>query len=181
MGMLFGGSVDEAAATTEPHLRKLIHVHNTMRRLSFDLDDLVLVGSGGERIRCAEHDGSGDGPHLLGLITLIGFQSRTTDMHFEPTENSVEVRMRIDGGLVKLVEINKDKAKRLYGVIKVLCETKMGANQEVLEGSYSTTAPGRRSDYRVSFHAVCSWSETGDSCSRRRQRSRDTQAARSTR
>ena len=151
MGMLFGGTVNEAAAETEPHMRKLVHVHNSMRSIGFGLDELTLIGSGGERINCGEHEGSGDGPHLLGLITLIAFQSRTTDMHFEPTEDSVEVRMRIDGTLVKLVEIDKDKSKRLYGVIKVLCETKMGANQEVLEGNYSTKGAGRRSDYRVSF------------------------------
>lgn len=146
---LFGGGA--STVEDQPHLRKLIHIHDTLRNIGFSLDKLVFVGSGGERISVAEHIGSGDGPHMLGLITLVGFQSRTTDMHFEPADEHVDVRMRIDGTLVHLCKIPKDSVKRLYGVIKVLCETKLGANQEVLEGNYSSVAPKRRSDYRVSF------------------------------
>lgn len=149
LGRLFGGGSSQTEV--EPHLRKLTHIHNTLRDLGFSLDKLVFVGSGGERIAVNEHIGSGDGPHMLGLITLVGFQSRTTDMHFEPSDEHVEVRMRIDGTLVPLCRIPRDSVKRLYGVIKVLCETKMGASQEVLEGNYSSIAPKRRSDYRVSF------------------------------
>lgn len=151
MGFLFGGSSGSSEETIQPHLRKLVHIHGTLRNLGFSLDKLFLVGSGGEKISVAEHDGTGDGPHLLGLITLIGFQSRTTDLHFEPADDGVDLRMRIDGTLVHLVKIPKEYIRKLYGIIKVLCETKMGASQEVLEGSYSTTALKHRADYRVSF------------------------------
>ena len=149
LSRLFGGG--SSAVEDQPHLRKLIHINDTLRNLGFSLDKLVLVGSGGEKIAVGEHIGSGDGPHVLGLITLIAMQSRTSDMHFEPADEHVDVRMRIDGALVHLVKIPKDSVKRLYGIIKVLCETKMGASQEVLEGNYSSVAPKRRSDYRVSF------------------------------
>ncbi|MEZ6122936.1 MAG: ATPase, T2SS/T4P/T4SS family [Planctomycetaceae bacterium] len=151
LGFLFGSGGGDSDYKDQPHLRKLTHIHRTMKDLGFSLDKLILVGSGGEKISVAEHDGSGDGPHLLGLLTLIGFQSRTSDMHFEPTPDGVDIRMRIDGTLTHLVRIPHENVKRLYGIIKVLCQTKMGASQEVLEGSYSTVAPGRRSDYRVSF------------------------------
>lgn len=151
LGFLFGGTTGSSEETTQPHLRKLVHIHGTLKNIGFSLDELTLIGSGGEKISVAEHDGTGDGPHLLGLITLIAFQSRTTDMHFEPSSEGVDLRMRIDGSLVSLVTIPKEYVRKLYGIIKVLCETKMGASQEVLEGSYSTQAPRRRSDYRVSF------------------------------
>jgi len=151
LGFLFGGSTGSVEEATQPHLRKLVHIHGTLKDIGFSLDKLILVGSGGEKISVAEHDGTGDGPHLLGLITLIAFQSRTTDMHFEPSAEGVDLRMRIDGTLVHLVTIPKEYIRKLHGIIKVLCETKMGASQEVLEGSYSTVAPKRRSDYRVSF------------------------------
>ncbi|MEQ9407902.1 MAG: ATPase, T2SS/T4P/T4SS family [Fuerstiella sp.] len=149
LGFLFGGA--SAESTDRPHLRKLTHIHQNLRNLGFSLDKLVFVGSGGEEIRVREHIGSGDGPHLLGLLTLIAFQSRTSDIHLEPSATGVDVRMRIDGTLVHLVEFPREDVKRLFGIIKVLCETKLGAHQDVLEGSYSTVAPGRRSDYRVSF------------------------------
>lgn len=149
LGFLFGSRSPES--TEPPHLRKLHHIHETLRDLGFSLDKLIFVGSGGEEIRVREHIGSGDGPHLLGLLTLIGFQSRTSDMHLEPSASGVDVRMRIDGTLVHLVEFPKESVKRLFGIIKVLCETKLGASQDVLEGNYSSVAPGRRSDFRVSF------------------------------
>ncbi|APZ95834.1 ATPase, T2SS/T4P/T4SS family [Fuerstiella marisgermanici] len=149
MGFLFGGAEDDS--TEPPHLRKLSHIHKTLRSLGFSLDKLIFVGSGGEEVSVREHIGTGDGPHLLGLLTLIGFQSRTTDIHMEPSASGVDVRMRIDGTLVHLVEFPKESVKRLFGIVKVLCETKLGASQDVLEGNYSSVAPGRRSDYRVSF------------------------------
>ncbi len=150
MGFLFGSA--ETSAEQEPHLQKLLHVHGTLHDLGFSVDKLVLIGSGGkEQISVSEHIGTGDGPHLLGLLTIIAFQSKTTDLHLEPSAEGVDVRMRIDGTLVHLVEIPKSAINRLYGIVKVLCETKMGASQEVLEGSYSVVGPKRRSDYRVSF------------------------------
>lgn len=149
LGFLFGSGGEDAS--DPPHLRKLNTIHENLRNVGFTLDKLVLIGSGNEEISVREHIGSGDGPHLLGLLTVIAFQSKTTDMHLEPTQSGVDVRMRIDGTLVHLIEIPKDAIKRLYGIIKVLCETKLGAQQDVLEGNYSTIAPGRRSDYRVSF------------------------------
>lgn len=149
MSFLFGSSPD--SSSTPEHLLKLQNIHENLRDIGFSRDKLVFVGSGGEEIPVRQHEGSGDGPDLLGLLTVIAFQSKTTDMHLEPTAAGVDVRMRIDGTLVHLIEFPKDEVKRLYGVIKVLCETKLGAKQEVLEGSYSTIAPRRRSDYRISF------------------------------
>ena len=149
MSFLFGSGPD--SSSKPEHLLKLQNIHDNLRDIGFSSDRLVFVGSGGEEIPVRQHQGSGDGPDLLGLLTLIAFQSKTTDMHLEPTASGVDVRMRIDGTLVHLIEFPKDEVKRLYGVIKVLCETKLGARQEVLEGSYSTVAPRRRSDYRVSF------------------------------
>ncbi|GAB5441801.1 MAG: hypothetical protein Fues2KO_21500 [Fuerstiella sp.] len=149
LGMLFGSGGSESIEA--PHIRKLQAIHENLGGLGFSLEQVVFVGSGGEEITVREHVGSGDGPHLLGLLTLIAFQSKTTDIHMEPSQSGVDIRMRIDGTLVHLVEFPKDGVKRLYGIIKVLCETKLGAQQDVLEGNYSSIAPGRRSDYRVSF------------------------------
>lgn len=149
MAFLFGSGGEDV--TEAPHLRKLSSIHDNLRNIGFSVDKLVFIGSGGEEIGVREHMGTGDGPHLLGLLTVIAFQSKTTDIHMEPSQSGVDVRMRIDGTLVHLVEFPKDSVKRLYGIIKVLCETKLGASQDVLEGNYSTIAPGRRSDYRVSF------------------------------
>lgn len=147
-GSLFGGGGQKAREHREPHLEKLYRVSERLPPVSFGLDKLILLGSGGDEIRVS---GRSEGIEVLGLMTLIAIQSRSTDMHVEPTASGADVRMRIDGGLVKLVTLPKEATNKIGGVVKVLCQTKMGAKQEVQEGNYSVLAPGRRADYRVSF------------------------------
>ncbi len=122
-----------------------------MPQLKFGLDKVILIGSGGEEINVADHMRKGDGADLLGLITLLAYQSKSTDIHFEPGPDGADVRMRIDGSLVQLVHLPKTPTNRTYGVVKVLCECDLGSRREIQEGNYSVVAPGRRSDYRVSF------------------------------
>ncbi|MCA9085569.1 MAG: type II/IV secretion system protein [Planctomycetaceae bacterium] len=149
MGFLFGNR--KTVEDEHPHLRKLAHVQRTLQDIGFGPEKLVFVGAGGDEISVREHMNSGDGPHLLGLVTTIAFQSKTTDIHCEPSASGVEIRMRIDGTLVPLVEIPKAAIQKMYGVIKVLCQIQIGGKLDVQEGSYSSVAPGRRSDYRISF------------------------------
>ncbi len=110
-----------------------------------------MVGSGQDELPLREHTGSGDGAEIMGLLTLLGFQSKATDIHFEAAPGGADVRMRIDGSLVQLVHLPQAAMNRAYGVVKVLCEADLGSRRSVQEGSYSVVAPGRRADYRVSF------------------------------
>ncbi|MCA9048969.1 MAG: Flp pilus assembly complex ATPase component TadA [Planctomycetaceae bacterium] len=149
MGFLFGSR--RTIEDEHPHLKKMNHVIGTLRDIGFGPEKIVFVGAGGDEIAVAEHMNTGDGPHLLGLLTLIAFQSKTTDIHCEPTPTGTEIRMRIDGTLVPLVEISKTAIQRMFGVIKVLCQIQLGGKMDVQEGSYSSVAPGRRADFRISF------------------------------
>src|SRR5690606_17589690 len=58
---------------------------------------------------------------------------------------------RVDGTMVEVVRLNKDVAARVVGVIKVLSNIDIAQRNIVQEGHFSSTAPGRRVDYRVSF------------------------------
>ena len=53
--------------------------------------------------------------------------------------------------LIPIVQIPKDVGNRVAGVIKVLCAIDFAGQLGIQEGSFSATAPGRRSDFRVSF------------------------------
>jgi len=147
---LFGGE-DEPNAGLEPHLRKLHTLTESMSKMKFGLEDLILIGSGGEEISVAGHIKKGDGIDLLSVLTMLAYQSKSTDIHFEPTRDGSDVRMRIDGSLVQLVSLPRQPTNKTYGVVKVLCEEDLGSRRSVQEGNYSVLAPGRRSDYRVSF------------------------------
>ncbi len=148
-GFLFGKSNEEE--DLPEHLRELRERSSRLAQLSFGLDKIVLIGGKGQELPVVGHTDSGDGIQTLGLLVMIAYQTRSTDIHFEPKEGNFEARMRIDGMLVPIVQVPKDVGNRVGGVIKVLCAIDFAGQLGIQEGSFSATAPGRRSDFRVSF------------------------------
>ena len=72
-------------------------------------------GSASEEIN-ADADISG----LVDSIIKTAMEKRASDIHIEPQEDIVRVRYRIDGRLIKAVEINKDKQSQLIGRLKAI-------------------------------------------------------------
>ena len=133
------------------HLRELKERSSRLPQQSFGLDQIMLIGSRGQELPVVGHADSGDGIQTLGLLVMIAYQTRSTDIHFEPKEENFEARMRVDGMLVPIVQIPKDVGSRVAGVIKVLCAIDFAGQLGIQEGSFSATAPGRRTDFRISF------------------------------
>ncbi len=133
------------------HLRELNERSARLPKQSFGLDKMLLIGSRGQELPVVGHADSGEGIQTLGLLVMIAYQTRSTDIHFEPKEDSYEARMRVDGMLIPIVQIPKDVGNRVAGVIKVLCAIDFAGQLGIQEGSFSATAPGRRTDFRVSF------------------------------
>lgn len=111
----------------------------------------MLIGSRSQELPVVGHADSGDGIQTLGLLVMIGYQARSTDIHLEPKVDGYDARMRIDGMLVPIAQMPRDVASRVAGVVKVLCEIDFAGQLGIQEGSFSATAPGRRTDFRVSF------------------------------
>lgn len=63
-------------------------------------------------------EASGDVTTLLDSIIRTAMEKRASDIHIEPLEDSVRVRYRIDGELVKATDIKKDKQQQLIGRLK---------------------------------------------------------------
>lgn len=147
---LFGGK-EEEESKLEPYLQKMYDLTEVLGTVKFGMEKVILIGSGGEEINVADHMKSGDGADIIGLLTMLAFQSKSSDIHFEPGPDGADIRMRIDGSLVQLVHLPQSAVNKTYGVCKVLCECDLGSRREIQEGNYSVVAPGRRVDYRVSF------------------------------
>ncbi len=147
---LFGGKEVEESKL-EPYLQKMYDLTEVLGTVKFGMEKVILIGSGGEEINVADHMRSGDGADIIGLLTMLAFQSKSSDIHFEPGPDGADIRMRIDGSLVQLVHLPQSAVNKTYGVCKVLCECDLGSRREIQEGNYSVVAPGRRVDYRVSF------------------------------
>ena len=63
-------------------------------------------------------EGSADVTTLVDSIIKTAMEKRASDIHIEPLENSIRVRYRIDGELIKAVDIKKEKQQQLIGRLK---------------------------------------------------------------
>ena len=93
----------------------------------------------------------GDAVRLLRLILLICFRTNASDIHVEPKEHLVLIRIRVDGTMIDLVRVDKVLAAKLTSMVKVLGDIDIAQRQIVQEGHFSSRLPDRRVDYRVSF------------------------------
>ena len=65
-----------------------------------------------------EIDANEDVTSMVDSIIKNAIKRRTSDIHFEPMEDSVRVRYRIDGELIKATEIKKEKQQQVIGRLK---------------------------------------------------------------
>ncbi len=84
------------------------------------------------------------------LISIGALKTGASDIHFEPEENAVRVRFRIDGVLHVIFEIDKSIYTNLVNQIKYQCKMKLNINNEPQDGRYSFTVNDRKVDVRVS-------------------------------
>ena len=63
---------------------------------------------------------SGDITGLVDTIIKTGMEKRASDIHIEPLESTVRVRYRIDGELVTVASIEKQKLTQLVGRLKAI-------------------------------------------------------------
>jgi general secretion pathway protein E len=95
--------------------------------------------------------GESAGPVSLRLHLLAASKSRATDIHVEPKGENFQVRMRVDGQMVHIVDLPNKVGDLMFGLIKTACQFPPAARDAVLDGSFSTRLQNRRVDYRVSF------------------------------
>lgn len=65
-------------------------------------------------------DTDSDVTTIVDNIIRGGMQNRASDIHVEPLENSVKIRYRIDGRLVDVATIDKEKQNQIIGRLKSL-------------------------------------------------------------
>jgi type IV pilus assembly protein PilB len=98
-------------------------------------------------------DGISDGP-LVRLVNALIFQAaeeNASDVHFEPQEDSLVVRFRVDGVLREVQRIPKKMAAGVTTRLKVLAKLDIAERRKPQDGriSLSAAAVGRMLDIRV--------------------------------
>ncbi len=64
--------------------------------------------------------GGADVTGLVDTIIKTAMEKRASDIHIEPLENTIRVRYRIDGELVTVASIDKDRLQQMVGRLKAI-------------------------------------------------------------
>ena len=63
---------------------------------------------------------NGDITALVDSIIKTGMEKRASDIHFEPMENSLRIRYRIDGELITAIKLENEKQSQIIGRLKAI-------------------------------------------------------------
>lgn len=91
------------------------------------------------------------GPYFLRLLLLMCLRVRATDLHIEFRNALVQVRGRIDGVMVDVIDLHPVIGQKMQRFVKVLTDIDITQPQAIQEGHFSSDVPERRVHYRVSF------------------------------
>lgn len=87
---------------------------------------------------------------LLNALIIEAIQQRSSDIHFEPTEDGLEVRYRIDGVLQKRHSPPKELQSQILTRIKVLARLDIAEQRLPQDGRIKLKVGQREIDFRVS-------------------------------
>ena len=108
-----------------------------------------IIGSGGAASDVLS--ATSDGPNAVRLLLQLASRARATDIHIEPRGDFFNTRMRVDGEMVPIVELDKRVGELAYGLVKAACNMHVAGRDAMQEGHFSSMFPDRRVEYRVSF------------------------------
>ncbi len=115
-----------------------------------DCKGTTIHGASAAGVRRAKDEDS-ESIRLFKLLLLACFRARATDLHMEPKQERSAIRLRVDGVMVPACDLHPSLAKRVLGVVKILCEIDITQRGIVQEGHFGVMVQGRRVDYRVSL------------------------------
>ncbi len=97
-------------------------------------------------------DQKSDAPviRMLNMLLIEAIQAKASDIHFEPTEKSLDVRYRIDGVLHHRHTPPKELQSQLLTRIKVMSKLDIAEHRLPQDGRIKLTMAGRSVDFRVS-------------------------------
>jgi type IV pilus assembly protein PilB len=136
------------------HIKKLVRASEAFgARAAFEEAEELLVAEEEESTDLEEEDGISDAP-LVRLVNSIIFQAAedgASDVHFEPQEDALLVRFRIDGVLQEVQRIPKRLMAGVITRLKVLGKMDIAERRKPQDGriSLNSAAAGRMLDVRI--------------------------------
>lgn len=87
---------------------------------------------------------------IVGVIIRYAIESKASDIHIEPLDNTIKIRFRIDGDLHALLYIKKEFLSQIVTRIKILCRMKIDEQRVPQDGRFHVILDNRKIDFRVS-------------------------------
>lgn len=90
----------------------------------------------------------------LNAIFEFAINSKASDIHIEPREDSVKVRFRIDGMLTEVMTLPKSSEAALVSRIKILSNLKIDEHRIPQDGQAQYTAHNKEVDMRIAIAPI---------------------------
>ncbi|MEO0131194.1 MAG: type II secretion system ATPase GspE [candidate division WOR-3 bacterium] len=87
---------------------------------------------------------------LVNTIISYAAKNRASDIHIEPEENILRVRLRIDGVLHTFTEVAKSMHPAVISRIKILARLNIADKLRPQDGQFQMTVDSKKIDFRVS-------------------------------
>ena len=86
---------------------------------------------------------------LVSAVIELAINSRSTDIHFDPTDSGLVARLRIDGMLHDVLTVPKQLQPNVTARLKVMAEMDISETRRPQDGHISMSVGERRFDLRV--------------------------------
>src|SRR5207247_9294959 len=140
------------AEDIEVELRRLVRATEAWERAAL-VEDELIEDEEEESDDLEAEDGVSDAPlvRLVNSIILQAAEDGASDLHFDPQDDSLVVRLRIDGVLHEVQRIPKRLAPGVTTRLKVLAKLDIAERRKPQDGRISLNAQsaGRLLDIRV--------------------------------
>jgi type II secretory ATPase GspE/PulE/Tfp pilus assembly ATPase PilB-like protein len=126
---------------------ELKHKQNDIRITGQEMD----FGKIGSLKDLGDHLQSVSTTQLIDTVLTAALGLESSDIHWEPEENGVHLRFRIDGVLQEITILNKSNQQQIISRIKILAKLKLNVVAMPQDGSFSLKYNGAEVDIRVSL------------------------------
>ena len=105
-----------------------------------------------EDIDVSISSGSDDMPavKLVNLILYKALREKASDIHIEPMDHSIRVRLRVDGRLLEVMSPPRSLGPSLMSRLKILASMDIAVRMEPQDGKFQIKFEGRTIDFRLS-------------------------------
>jgi type IV pilus assembly protein PilB len=157
----------EIAVSTEEKIKKTIDQHYgfTATKLESTLQQFVRRNEGGSPLESTDYRKTYDlaakelppsqmedatAAQMFDLIMIQAIRDRASDIHFEPEEKALRVRLRIDGFLYEFLTLPKQIHPSLTSRIKILAEMDIAETRLPQDGNFNVKLENRGFEIRIS-------------------------------